>query len=61
MTETLSLHEQTGGVSEAVSFARENAGFFAGAGTGAVVALLYRVEQNISCMFVFPALLLPTN
>ena len=40
MTETLSLHEQ-GGVSEAVSFARENAGFFAGAGTNAVVALLY--------------------
>ena len=40
MTETLSLHEQ-GGVSEAVSFARENAGFFCGAGTGAVAALLY--------------------
>ena len=40
MTETLSLHEQVA-VSEAVSFARENAGFFAGAGTGAVVALLY--------------------
>ena len=35
------MHEQ-GSVSEAVSFARENAGFFAGAGTNAVIAFLYR-------------------
>ena len=42
ITETLSLHEQSS-VSDAVTFARENAGFFAGAGTNAVVAFLYRV------------------
>ena len=42
ITETLSLHEQSS-VADAVTFARENAGFFAGAGTNAVVAFLYRV------------------
>lgn len=40
MTETLSLHEQSS-ISDAVTFAKENAGFFAGAGTNAVISFLY--------------------